>query len=115
MSERSGIYPRLKVDTAGSGVLSQAGAMLLTETIRVSGLERALLAALDGWKPVRAVHDPAKIVCDLALMLAVDGDCLADIALLRSRAVGVRAGGVGSDGVTHDRRARPRRRLGTGR
>jgi hypothetical protein len=30
------------------------------------------------------VHDPAKIVLDLALTLAPGGDCLADIALLRA-------------------------------
>jgi hypothetical protein len=30
------------------------------------------------------VHDPAKVVLDLAVTLALGGDCLADIALLRS-------------------------------
>jgi Transposase DDE domain group 1 len=84
VSERSGIYPRPKVDTAGDGVASQAGGLLLTETIRVSGLGTALRLALGRWKPVRAVHDPAKIVCDLAVTLALGGDCLADIALLRA-------------------------------
>ena len=34
--------------------------------------------------PVRAVHHPAKIVLDLAVTLALGGDCLADIALLRA-------------------------------
>jgi hypothetical protein len=34
--------------------------------------------------PVRAVHHPAKIVLDLAVTLALGGDCLADIALLRT-------------------------------
>jgi hypothetical protein len=84
VSERSGFYPRPKVDTAGDGVASQAGGLLLTETIRVSGLGVALRLALGRWKPVRAVHDPAKIVCDLAVTLALGGDCLADIALLRA-------------------------------
>ena len=31
-----------------------------------------------------ARHDPAKIVLDLALTLAMGGDCLADIGLLRA-------------------------------
>jgi hypothetical protein len=31
-----------------------------------------------------AVHDPAKVVLDLAVTLALGGDCLADMALLRS-------------------------------
>jgi hypothetical protein len=30
------------------------------------------------------VHDPAKVVCDLAVTLALGGDCLADVALLRA-------------------------------
>jgi hypothetical protein len=33
---------------------------------------------------VRARADPAKIVLDLAVTLAVGGDCLADIAVLRA-------------------------------
>ena len=65
---------------------------------------------------------------DLAVTLAVGGDCLADVALLRGRAGRVRAGGLGSDGVAHDRgagggragraerdRRRPGRRRGHGR
>jgi hypothetical protein len=31
----------------------------------------------------RIRHDPAKIVCDLAVALALGGDCLSDIAVLR--------------------------------
>ena len=30
------------------------------------------------------MHDPAKVLLDLAVTLALGGDCLADIALLRS-------------------------------
>jgi hypothetical protein len=84
VSERSGFYPGPKVDTAGSGVLSQAGALLLTETIHVSGLGSALRTALAPWMADRAIHHPAKIVVDLAVTLALGGDCLADIALLRA-------------------------------
>jgi len=39
---------------------------------------------LQRWRKPTAVHDPAKIVVDLAVTLALGGDCLADIALLRS-------------------------------
>jgi Transposase DDE domain group 1 len=31
------------------------------------------------------VHDPGKIIADLALTLAMGGDCLADVAMLRSQ------------------------------
>lgn len=41
-------------------------------------------AALATWRKPRAVHDPGKILLDLALAVALGGDCLADIALLRS-------------------------------
>jgi hypothetical protein len=72
------------VDTAGSKIVSQAGGLLLTETIRTVGLDKQLSAALAGWRHPNAVHDPAKIVLDLAVTLALGGDCLADIALLRA-------------------------------
>jgi hypothetical protein len=65
-------------------VVSQAGGVLLTETVRVVGLDRELSAALAPWRRPLAVHDPAKIVLDLAVTLALGGDCLADIALLRA-------------------------------
>jgi hypothetical protein len=74
----------LTVDTAGTAVVSQAGATLLVETVRKTGLDRALSAGLDRWRRPTAVHDPGKIVCDLAIALAVGGDCLADLATLRA-------------------------------
>jgi hypothetical protein len=57
--------------------------VLLTDTARAAGLDRALWVALERWRKPTAVHDPAKIVLDLAASLAVGGDCLADIAVLR--------------------------------
>jgi hypothetical protein len=71
------------VDTAGSNVVSQAGGVLLTETIRAVGLDKKLSGALAHWRHPNAVHDPAKVVLDLAVTLAMGGDCLADIAVLR--------------------------------
>ncbi|GAA5141659.1 IS1380 family transposase [Pseudonocardia adelaidensis] len=85
MSKRSGFYPCPAADAAGQQVVSQAGGLLLTETVRVVGLDRALSAALGPYRPRNAVHDPAKIVLDLAVMLGLGGDCLADVALLRAQ------------------------------
>jgi hypothetical protein len=65
-------------------VVSQAGAILLTETVRAVGLDGGLSAALGRWRPATAVHDPAKVLLDLAVTLAIGGDCLADIAVLRA-------------------------------
>jgi len=76
-------YPRLNVDTAAVGAVAQAGGVLLTRTVAVSDLGAELSKALAGWRKPFAVHDPAKVVCDLAVTLALGGDCLADIAVLR--------------------------------
>jgi hypothetical protein len=84
VSKRNGFYPRPGVDVAGLAVVSQAGGLLLTETIRAVGLDRALSLALSRWRRPLAVHDPAKVLCDLAVTLGLGGDCLADVALLRA-------------------------------
>ena len=83
MNKVNGFYPRVSVDTSGSGVVSHAGSVALTETVRTVGLDRALSTALARWRKPFATHDPGKILCDLAVALAVGGDCLADIATLR--------------------------------
>ena len=48
------------------------------------GLDRGLSQALSRWRKPLARHDPGKIVTDLATALAVGGDCLADVAVLRA-------------------------------
>ncbi|MEU8249759.1 IS1380 family transposase [Nonomuraea sp. NPDC048916] len=69
----------------GTGLLSHAGSLLLLKTLHVTGLDRALSAQLERWRPARTVHDTGKIVADLAVALALGGDCLADVALLRAQ------------------------------
>ncbi len=76
--------PKIIVSADGTGIVSQAGAVLLTGTLRATGLDAGLTAALGRWRPGRAVHDPGKIIADLAVTLALGGDCLADIAMLRA-------------------------------
>jgi DDE family transposase len=83
MVKRSELYPRVQADTRGAGVVSQAGGVVLVETVRAVGLDRALSVALAPWRKPMAIHDPAKVVCDLAVALGLGGDCLADVALLR--------------------------------
>jgi hypothetical protein len=77
--------------------VSQAGALLLAETVRVTGLGRGLAEGLARWRPSRTVHDPGKILTDLATALALGGDCLADVAVLRAQPE--LAGPVASDPV----------------
>ena len=79
------------------GLVSQAGAVLLWETMRVTGLGAGLSRGLARWRAPRAVHDPGKIVADLAAAVALGGDCLADIAVLRDQPE--LAGPVASDPV----------------
>ena len=75
---------KIAVSADGSGIVSQAGAVLLTEAVRVTGLGRGLSAGLGRWRAGRAVHDPGKVVTDLAVAVALGGDCLADIGMLRA-------------------------------
>ncbi|RGA00675.1 IS1380 family transposase [Microbispora triticiradicis] len=76
---------KIVVSADGPGIISQAGGLLLLETLRVTGLGRELSAQLERWRPVRAIHDPGKVIADLALTLALGGDCLADVAMLRAQ------------------------------
>ena len=46
MKKRSGLNPCVRVDAAGAGVVSQAGAVVLVETARTTGLDRDLSQAL---------------------------------------------------------------------
>ena len=82
--KRTGVYPQPHHDTGGTRVVGQAGGMLLTRTALVSGLAAGLSRALAGWRKPLAIHDPGKILCDLAISLALGGDCLADVGQLRA-------------------------------
>jgi hypothetical protein len=75
---------KITVSADGQGLVSQAGALLLLDAARVSGLGAGLSAGLARWRAPRAVHDPGKILTDLVVALALGGDCLADIAVLRA-------------------------------
>ena len=65
--------------------MSQAAALLLAETLQLTGLGPGLPAGLARWPSPRAVHDPGKIPSDLVMTLALGGDCLADVAVLRAQ------------------------------
>ena len=88
---------KITVSADGKGLVSQAGGLLLAEAARVTGLGQGLSGGLARWRASRAVHDPGKILTDLVMALALGGDCLADVAVLR--AVPGLAGPVASDPV----------------
>ena len=84
MGKSTSPYPHLTASATGTGVVSHAGSVLLLRTAEKTGLTGALSAALTPWRKPLSRHDPGKIILDLAVALALGGDCLADIAQLRA-------------------------------
>src|SRR6476661_9716190 len=84
MRKSTGSYPSLIVDTTAKRVVSHAGSVLLAATAGRVGLDRELSIALRQWMRPLAVHNPGKVLLDLAISVAIGGDCLADIAQVRS-------------------------------
>ncbi|MFI5436458.1 IS1380 family transposase [Rhodococcus baikonurensis] len=85
MSKSTSCYPKLSIDTTRNALVSQSGAVILIRTAEKTGLTTALSEALSPWRKPSTQHDPGKILLDLALSLAVGGDCLADIATVREQ------------------------------
>jgi hypothetical protein len=79
-----GSCPRVRIEGGGRAVVSQAGSVLLVETVRKARLDTAISAALMPWRRPRAVHDPGKVLLDVALAVALGGYCLADVGMLRA-------------------------------
>jgi hypothetical protein len=73
------------VEATRESLVSSAGGVLLRQTLRCSGLQKSMSAALAPWRAPRAVHDPAKVLCDLVTAVALGGDCAADIAVVRAQ------------------------------
>ena len=80
-----GRRPWLSVVAGGESLVSHAGGVLLVETARRSGLAKELSVRCRVWRRPLAVHDPGKIVLDLALMVALGGDAACDIGVLRAQ------------------------------
>jgi hypothetical protein len=77
--------PGLVLDPVRESLISSSGALLLREAVRVAGLDRGLSEALASWRPSRAVHDPGRVLLDVATAVALGGDCLADLAAVRAQ------------------------------
>jgi len=76
---------RIRVESGGESLISSAGAAMLLKTARVSGLAVGLMRGLSRWRPRRSVHDPGETVLNLAVAIALGGDCLADVAVVRGQ------------------------------
>ena len=83
MVNGTGLYPQAGAEAGEVPAVGPAGARLLTGTVRATGLDTALSRALAPWRRPLAVHDPGKIIVDLALCAALGGDHLSDLSLLR--------------------------------
>ena len=84
MSKSTSPYPMLSADGTGTGVVSHAGATVVLRAAEKTGLTSRLSEALAPWRKPLATHDPGKIIADLAVAVAIGGDCLADINQLRA-------------------------------
>ncbi len=90
---------RVEVTADGEGLVSHAGVALLVELADRSGLTGALSQALAPTRERRSVHDPGRVLRDVAVMLADGGDCVTDMAAFegQERLFGARA----SETTTH--------------
>jgi hypothetical protein len=77
--------PSLVLDPVRESLVSSSGGLLVRQVIGVSGIERALSQGLSSWRRPRATHDPGKVLVDVATAVALGGDCLADLAVVRAQ------------------------------
>lgn len=66
----------------GTGLCSRAGTALLALVADRVGLTEGLCGALADTRERRGGHDPGRVFCDLAVMLADGGRCVSDVAAL---------------------------------
>jgi hypothetical protein len=66
----------------GTGLSSRAGVLLLALVADRVGLTSGLCDALEGTRERRGGHEPGRVFCDLAVMLADGGWCVSDLAAL---------------------------------
>ena len=106
----------LVLDPGRESLISSSGALLLQRDDPGRGPgPRAVAGAVAVAADRERCHDPGKVLLDVAIAVALGGDCLADLAAVRAQPDGVRAGRLRPDGVAGVRRAGRRRRRRGGR
>ncbi len=83
------------VSSDGAGVVSHAGSRLLADLADQATLTERLSEALASLRRPRAVHDPGRVLTDLAVAVADGAECISDIAVLGDQ--GALFGPVASD------------------
>lgn len=81
----TGCERRLRMVAGSESLISSSGASLLVRAAWLTGLKARLREQLGPWRADRSVHDPGKTVLDLAIAVALGGDCLADVGVLRAQ------------------------------
>jgi hypothetical protein len=76
----------VNVRADGNGLSSRAGTALLPLVAARLGFTGGLSDALAGTRERRSGHDPGRVFCDLAVMLADGGRCVSDLAALAGQA-----------------------------
>ena len=71
--------------SGGRGVVGRAGTRLLADLADATGLTSVFSQSLAGLRQRQGGHDPGRIAVDLAVMLADDGQAIADLDVLRHR------------------------------
>lgn len=74
--------PVLDVSADGVGVVSHVGSRLLADLADRSTLTAELSAVFAGRVAPQTLHDPGRVLTDVAVMIADGGECLSDIATL---------------------------------
>jgi hypothetical protein len=82
---RDGRPVTVEVSADGVGLVSHAGSALLAQTADRLGLTKALSLRLGAIKQRRRGHDPGRVICDLVVMLADGGECVADLGGVRDQ------------------------------
>jgi Transposase DDE domain group 1 len=82
---RDGRPVTVEVTADGAGLVSHAGSALLAQVADKLGLTKALSLRLAGLKQRRRGHDPGRVICDLAVMLADGGECVSDLGAVRDQ------------------------------
>jgi len=83
---RDGRWITVEVTADGAGLVSHAGSALLGQVADKLGLTAALSTRLAAVKQRRRGHDPGRVICDLAVMLADGGECVSDLGAVREQA-----------------------------
>jgi Transposase DDE domain group 1 len=76
---------RVKVRADGTGLVSRSGVALLRELTVDTGLAAGWSAALADTYKALPIHQPGRVLADLAVMIADGGDALAHLAALRDQ------------------------------